>query len=41
MRGDKGYVLRLKQSEVEEFMLDGANAALAVDTPWKNGVEVE
>ena len=35
MRGDKGYVLRLKQSEVEEFRLDGANAGLAVD---KNGV---
>ena len=41
MRGDKGYVLRLKQSEVEEFRLDAANAALAVDTPWKEGVEAE
>ena len=41
MRGDKGYILRLKQSEVEEFMLAGADAALAVDTPWKDGVEVD
>ena len=41
MREDKGYILRLKQSEVEEFRLDGANAALAVDTPWKEGVEAE
>ena len=41
MRGDKGFILRLKQSEVEEFRLEGADAAAAEDTPWRNGVEVE
>ena len=41
MTGDKGYILRLKQSELEEFMLEGADAALAVDTPWKDGVKVD
>ena len=40
MRGDKGFILRLKLSEVEEFRLEGADAAAAEDTPWKNGVEV-
>ena len=41
MRGDKGHILRLSQSELEEFMLEGADAALAVDTPWKDGVQVD
>ena len=41
MRGDKGHILRLNQSELEEFMLEGADAALAVDTPWKDGVQVD
>ena len=41
MRSGKGHILRLKQSELEEFILEGADAALAVDTPWKDGVEVD
>ena len=41
MRSGKGHILRLKQSELEEFMLEGADSALAVDSPWKDGVQVD
>ena len=41
MRGDRGHILRLKRSKLEEFMLEGADAALAFDTPWKDGVQVD
>jgi hypothetical protein len=41
MRGEKGHILLLKRSEVVEFRLEGAAAAAAEDSPWKNGVEVD
>jgi hypothetical protein len=41
MREDAGYFLRLKQSEVEEFRLDGAAAEAAKDTPWKHGKQLD
>ena len=41
MREDAGYKLRLNQSEVEEFKLDGAAAAAAKDTPWKHGKQLD
>ena len=41
MRSVKGHILRLKQIVLEEFVLEGADAALAVDSPWKDGVQVD
>ena len=39
MRTDEGYIIRLMRKELDEFSLEGAAAAAAVDTPWQHRVE--
>ena len=39
VRTDEGYIIRLMRKELDEFSLEGAAAAAAVDTPWQHRVE--